>query len=60
MATKAQREEMLLAERRGELIEKELVRQQAAYLLVAFRQKMLTLGQTLGQEIRRLERCARG
>ena len=34
---------MLLAERRDQLIEKELVERQAAYILVAFRQKMLGL-----------------
>lgn len=38
--------EMQLAERRGELIEKRLVESQAAYILVAFRQQMLNLGQT--------------
>ena len=42
-SSKAAREEMLLAERRDQLIEKGLVERQAAYLLVAFRQKMLGL-----------------
>jgi hypothetical protein len=37
--------EMQLAERRGELIEKRLVEAQAAYLVVAMRQKILTLPQ---------------
>lgn len=39
-----QREAMAVAERRGELITRKLVEQQAAYLMIAFRQKMLTLG----------------
>jgi hypothetical protein len=43
---KALRAEMELAERRGELIEKSLVEQQAAYIFVAFRQRILNLGQT--------------
>jgi hypothetical protein len=43
---KAQREEMLLAERRGELIEKTLVEQQGAYIFVSLRQRILNLGQT--------------
>jgi hypothetical protein len=37
---------MNLAERREELIEKRLVEQQAAYLLVALRQKILNIPQT--------------
>jgi hypothetical protein len=37
---------MQLAERRGELIEKKLVEQQAAYLLVALRQAILNVPQT--------------
>jgi hypothetical protein len=37
------RSEMLLAKSRGELIEKELVEKQAAYLLIAMRQKILNL-----------------
>ena len=40
-----QREAMAVAERRGELITKKLVIDQAAYLMIAFRQKMMTLGQ---------------
>ena len=38
------REAMAIAERRGELITKKLVEQQAAYLMITFRQKMLGLG----------------
>jgi hypothetical protein len=46
MSTKALTAEMQLAERRGELIEKRLVEQQAAYLLVALRQAILNTPQT--------------
>jgi hypothetical protein len=45
MRTKNLTAEMQLAERRGELIEKRLVEAQAAYLVVAMRQKILTLPQ---------------
>ena len=38
--------EMVLAERRGKLIEKRLVEAQAAYLLVALRQRILNIPQT--------------
>jgi hypothetical protein len=38
--------EMQLAERRGELIEKRLVEAQAAYLIIAMRQKILNVPQT--------------
>jgi hypothetical protein len=38
------REAMAIAERRGELITKKLVEQQAAYLMITFRQTMLNLG----------------
>lgn len=38
------REAMAVAERRGELITKKLVEQQAAYLLITFRQRMMNLG----------------
>ena len=37
------RREMLLAKARGELIAKELVERQAAYLLIAMRQRILSL-----------------
>ena len=40
------REAMAVAERRGELITRKLVEQQAAYLMVTFRQKMINLGQS--------------
>ena len=43
--------EMVLAERRGELIEKRLVEQQAAYLLVALRQAILNVPQTYARRI---------
>jgi hypothetical protein len=46
MRTKNLTAEMILAERRGELIEKKLVEQQAAYLLVALRQAILNVPQT--------------
>jgi hypothetical protein len=46
MLNKAKVAEMELAERRCELIEKRLVEQQAAYLLVALRQKILNVPQT--------------
>ena len=45
MRTKNLTAEMQLAERRGELIEKKLVEQQAAYLLVALRQATLNIPQ---------------
>ena len=38
------REAMAIAERRGELITKRLVQQQAAYLMITFRQRMMSLG----------------
>jgi hypothetical protein len=46
MRTKNLTAEMNLAERRDELIEKSLVEQQAAYLLVALRQRILNIPQT--------------
>ena len=46
MQTKNLAAEMQLAERRGQLIEKRLVEQQAAYLLVALRQAILNIPQT--------------
>jgi hypothetical protein len=46
MRTKNLTAEMNLAERRDELIEKRLVEQQAAYLLVALRQRILQVPQT--------------
>jgi hypothetical protein len=42
---------MELAERRGELIEKRLVERQAAYLLVALRQKIMQLSATYARRI---------
>ena len=46
MRTKNHTAEMVLAERRGELIEKSLVERQAAYLLIALRQAILNIPQT--------------
>ena len=46
MRAKNMTAEMELADRRGEVIEKRLVEAQAAYILVAFRQRMLNLGQS--------------
>jgi hypothetical protein len=43
--------EMRVAERRGELIEKRLVERQAAYLLVALRQRILTIPQAYARRI---------
>ena len=51
MSTKALTAEMQLAERRGELIEKRLVESQAAYLLVAMRQKVLNLPHTYARRL---------
>ena len=51
MRTKALTAEMQLAERRGELIAKSLVEKQAAYLLVALRQKILNLPQTYARRM---------
>ena len=46
MRTKNLAAQMVLAERRRELIEKSLVERQAAYLLVALRQAILNVPQT--------------
>ena len=46
MSTKALTAEMILAQQRGELNEKRLVERQAAFLLIAMRQKILNLPQT--------------
>jgi hypothetical protein len=51
MRTKNLTAEMQLAERRGELIEKRLVESQAAYLLVALRQKILNIPQAYARRI---------
>ena len=59
MQTKNLSAEMMLAERRGELIEKRLVEQQAAYLLVALRQRILAF-HTLRPENSRSKGCSRG
>ena len=51
MRTKNLTAEMQLAERRGELIEKRLVENQAAYLLVAMRQAALNIPQAYCRRI---------
>jgi hypothetical protein len=51
MRAKAFMAETAAAERRGELIEKRLVEKQAAYLLVALRQKILNLPQTYARRM---------
>jgi hypothetical protein len=45
------RNEMLLARSRHELIEKRLVEQQASYLLIAFRQRMLSVPQAYARQL---------
>ena len=49
--TKRQQAEMLLAKARNELIAKDLVEKQAAYLLVAIRQRMLSVPTAYAQRI---------
>jgi len=49
--TKRQQSEMLLAKARNELIAKDLVERQAAYLLIAMRQKMLSAPTTYARRI---------
>ena len=51
---------MVLAERRGELIEKRLVEQQAAYLLVALRQKIMQVPQAHARRILGLSDYGKG
>jgi hypothetical protein len=51
MRTKNLRAQMELARERGELISKRLARQQATYLLVAMRQKILNLSQTYSRRL---------
>jgi hypothetical protein len=51
MRTKNLAAQMVLAERRGELIEKKLVEQQAAYLLVALRQRILQVPHAYARRI---------
>ena len=51
MHAKAFMAETMAAERRGELIAKSLVEKQAAYLLVALRQKILNLPQTYARRM---------
>jgi phage terminase Nu1 subunit (DNA packaging protein) len=49
--TRRQQAEILLAKARGELITKQLVERQAAYLLVAMRQKILGIPQTYSRRL---------
>lgn len=49
--TRKQQAQMLLAKARGELITKQLVERQAAYLLVAMRQKILGIPQTYSRRL---------
>ena len=58
MRTKNLTAEMQLAERRGELIEKRLVENQAAYLLVALRQKILAVPHAYARRILGLKDAA--
>jgi hypothetical protein len=51
MATKALTAEMQLAERRGELIETDLVVKQAGFLFVSLRQKILSIPQTYARRL---------
>jgi hypothetical protein len=51
MHAKAFMAETVAAERRGELIAKSLVEKQAAYLLVALRQKILNIPQTYARRM---------
>jgi hypothetical protein len=52
--TRRKQDEMLLAKARGELIAKDLVEKQAAYLLVAMRQKILGLPLTYARRLTNL------
>jgi hypothetical protein len=45
------RNEMLLAKARGELITKQLVERQAAYLLVALRQRIMSMPSTYARRM---------
>ena len=51
MRIKRMQSEMILGKARGELIAKDLVEKQAAYLLVAMRQRVLQLPQTYARRI---------
>jgi hypothetical protein len=58
MRTKNLTAEMNLAERRGELIEKGLVEHQAAYLMVAMRQKILAIPHAWSRRLTRINDAA--
>jgi hypothetical protein len=51
MRTKNLTAEMVLAERRGELIEKRLVERQAAFLLLSLRQRILAVPDRLARQL---------
>jgi hypothetical protein len=51
VATRRKADELLLAKARDDVIEKRLVEKQAAYLLVALRQKILTIPQAYSRRI---------
>jgi hypothetical protein len=51
VAVKRQQTEMLLAKARGELIVKQLVERQAAYLLVALRQRIMSMPSTYARRM---------
>jgi hypothetical protein len=51
MNTKALTAEMILAQRRGELIEKSLVTKQAAFLLLSLRQRILAVPDRLARQL---------
>jgi hypothetical protein len=51
MSTKTLTAEMILAQRRGELIEKSLVTKQAAFLLLSLRQRILAVPDRLARQL---------
>ena len=51
LRARRQQSEMLLAKARGELITKQLVERQAAYLLVALRQRIMSIPSTYARQI---------
>ena len=58
LKVKTQMEEMQAAERRGELIEKKLIEAQAAYLLVALRQRILNIPHSWSRKLMGLNDAA--
>jgi hypothetical protein len=51
MSVKARTAEMILAQQRGELIEKRLIERQAAYLLLSLRQRVLAVPDRLARQL---------